>query len=64
MPEDVEDPRKHFPTFDYLLGMSILSLTEERYERLLRERGVKEEELNIILRRLLKIYGLKILTTS
>lgn len=51
LPEDVEDPRKHFPTFDYLLGMSILSLTKERYERLLRERGVKEEELNILLKK-------------
>lgn len=51
LPEDVEDPRKHLPTFDYLLGMSILSLTKERYERLLRERGVKEEELNILLKK-------------
>lgn len=51
LPEDVEDPRKHLANYDYLLGMSILSLTRERYERLLRERGTKEEELNALLKK-------------
>lgn len=51
LPEDVEDPRKYKPNYDYLLGMSIWSLTRERYEKLLRDRDVKEEELNILLRK-------------
>ncbi|KAG9050359.1 DNA topoisomerase 2 [Tulasnella sp. UAMH 9824] len=35
--------------FDYLLGMAIWSLTEEKVAKLLRERDVKEQELNVLL---------------
>ncbi|KAK9322223.1 DNA topoisomerase [Lipomyces orientalis] len=38
-------------SYDYLLGMPIWSLTRERYEKLLRERDAKEEELNILLKK-------------
>lgn len=51
LPEDVEDPRKNKPNYDYLLGMALWSLTKERYERLLRDRDEKEEELNILLKK-------------
>lgn len=51
IPEDAEDPRKHKANYDYLFGMSILSLSKERYERLLQERGQKEEELDLLLKK-------------
>lgn len=51
IPDDAEDPRKHRANYDYLLGMSILSLTKERYEKLLAERGNKEEELETLLKK-------------
>lgn len=35
--------------FDYLLGMQIWSLTQERYEKLLKIQGEKETQLNILL---------------
>ncbi|KAK9243853.1 DNA topoisomerase [Lipomyces tetrasporus] len=38
-------------SYDYLLGMPIWSLTRERYEKLLRERDAKEEELNVLLKK-------------
>ncbi|KAK9455436.1 DNA topoisomerase [Dipodascopsis uninucleata] len=41
-------------SYDYLLGMPIWSLTRERYERLLKERDHKEEELNILLKKTAK----------
>ncbi|KAM9911881.1 hypothetical protein OXX80_014313, partial [Metschnikowia pulcherrima] len=34
--------------YDYLLGMSLWALTRERYEKLLQQKGEKEEELNIL----------------
>lgn len=37
--------------YDYLLGMAIWSLTRERYEKLLKERDNKEEELTELLRK-------------
>lgn len=51
IPEGAEDPRKHLANYDYLFGMSILSLSKERYDRLLRERGIKEEELENLLKK-------------
>lgn len=51
VPDDVEDPRKNKPNYDYLLGMAIWSLTRERYERLLKDRDVKEDELNVLLKK-------------
>lgn len=36
--------------YDYLLGMAIWSLTRERVEKLLRDRAVKEAELNALLK--------------
>lgn len=35
--------------YDYLLGMSLWALTRERFERLMRQRDDKEEQLNILL---------------
>jgi DNA topoisomerase II len=37
-------------TYEYLLGMPIWSLTRERYEKLLQQRGNKETELNSLLK--------------
>ena len=34
--------------FDYLLGMAIWSLTQERVDRLMRQIGDKEEEINVL----------------
>lgn len=42
-------PENVYTQYDYLLGMSLWSLTRERYEKLLRQGGEKEEELNILL---------------
>ena len=36
--------------YDYLLGMAIWSLTRERVEKLLHDRGLKEAELNALLK--------------
>ena len=49
-----EDNNEHKPEtiyshYDYLLGMTIWSLTRERYEKLLKQKGDKESELNILL---------------
>lgn len=38
-----------FSHYDYLLGMPLWSLTREKYERLLRERAAREEELHVLL---------------
>ncbi|KAK9479633.1 DNA topoisomerase [Lipomyces japonicus] len=38
-------------SYDYLVGMPIWSLTRERYEKLLRDRDHKENELNEILKK-------------
>lgn len=42
-------PENVYTQYDYLLGMSLWSLTRERYEKLLQQKGLKEEELNILL---------------
>lgn len=42
-------PETVYSHYDYLLGMPIWSLTREKYERLLQEKGAKESELNILL---------------
>lgn len=42
-------PDTLFSSYDYLLGMPLWSLTREKYERLLKEKGSKEEELNVLL---------------
>lgn len=44
-------PESIYSHYDYLLGMSLWSLTRERYEKLLTQRDGKEEELNILLRK-------------
>lgn len=49
-----EDEAEHRPEniytlYDYLLGMSLWSLTRERYERLLKQKVDKENELNVLL---------------
>lgn len=47
--ENEHVPESIYTNYDYLLGMSLWSLTRERYEKLLRQRGEKEEELNVLL---------------
>lgn len=47
-PEEADKHNDH--GYDYLLGMAIWSLTEERVEKLLRDRGLKEEELTTLLK--------------
>lgn len=42
-------PETVFSHYDYLLGMPLWSLTREKYEKLLQEKGAREEELNILL---------------
>ncbi|ODV78226.1 DNA topoisomerase II [Suhomyces tanzawaensis NRRL Y-17324] len=44
-------PENIYSYYDYLLGMAIWSLTKERYEKLLKQKDEKEEELNILLRK-------------
>lgn len=50
--EDEEEnrPETVYSQYDYLLGMSLWSLTRERYEKLLKQRDDKEGELNQLLR--------------
>ncbi|EGV63849.1 hypothetical protein CANTEDRAFT_104632 [Yamadazyma tenuis ATCC 10573] len=48
--EEENKPENIFQQYDYLLGMSLWSLTRERYEKLLRQRDDKEQELNDLLR--------------
>lgn len=52
--ELTEEANEHVPEtiysqYDYLLGMSLWSLTHERYQKLLQQKGEKEEELNVLL---------------
>lgn len=47
-PTDINAPS--LATYEYLLGMPIWSLTRERYEKLLQQRGNKEIELNSLLK--------------
>lgn len=42
-------PVNVFSFYDYLLGMSIWSLTRERYEKILKQKDEKEHELNVLL---------------
>lgn len=42
-------PETVFSHYDYLLGMPIWALTREKYEKLLQEKGLREEELNVLL---------------
>lgn len=51
---DSSAPNEHVPEtvfshYDYLLGMPLWSLTREKYEKLLQEKGARENELNILL---------------
>lgn len=51
---NTKDSNEHKPEtiyshYDYLLGMTIWSLTRERYEKLLKQKDDKEKELNILL---------------
>ena len=46
--ENVHVPENIYSYYDYLLGMSLWALTRERYEKLLQQKGEKEEELNIL----------------
>lgn len=50
---EAEEIHGKIPTngYDYLLGMALWSLTKERYEKLLRERDGKEEELIELLKK-------------
>ena len=52
-PEDESQykPETTYSQYDYLLGMAIWSLTRERYEKLLRQRDEKQEELNELLKK-------------
>lgn len=45
-------PETKYTHYDYLLGMLIWSLTKEKYEKLLRQKGAKEEELDTLLGKL------------
>lgn len=47
--ENVHIPENIYSNYDYLLGMSLWALTRERYEKLLQQKGEKEQELNILL---------------
>lgn len=47
--ENEHVPENVYTHYDYLLGMSLWSLTRERYEKLLQQRGDKESELNVLL---------------
>lgn len=47
--EGVHVPDNVYTYYDYLLGMSLWSLTRERYEKLLSQKEAKEAELNSIL---------------
>lgn len=47
--ESEHKPENVYTQYDYLLGMSLWSLTRERYEKLLNQRDEKESELNILL---------------
>lgn len=42
-------PLTIYSVYDYLLGMSLWSLSKERYEKLLKQRDEKEQELNELL---------------
>lgn len=42
-------PTTIYSVYDYLLGMSLWSLSKERYEKLLKQRDEKERELNELL---------------
>lgn len=44
-------PDTVYAYYDYLLGMTMWSLTKERYEKLLSQKDDKEKELNILLRK-------------
>lgn len=44
-------PETIYSHYDYLLGMSIWSLTRERYEKLLQQKDEKEHELNDLLKK-------------
>jgi DNA topoisomerase-2 len=46
----VEVNKPSLPSYEYLLGMAIWSLTKERYEKLLKQRDGKEDELNNLLK--------------
>lgn len=43
-------PENVYQQYDYLLGMSLWSLTRERYEKLLKQRDDKEQELHDLLK--------------
>ncbi|GMM34965.1 DNA topoisomerase 2 [Saccharomycopsis crataegensis] len=50
----VEDELSHSPdtiysSYDYLLNMPLWSLTKEKYEKLLKQKDAKDEELNLLL---------------
>ncbi|RKP29401.1 type II DNA topoisomerase [Metschnikowia bicuspidata] len=47
--EPADGAASQFSHYDYLLGMPLWSLTREKYERLLRERAAREEELHVLL---------------
>jgi DNA topoisomerase-2 len=48
--DDAEDPAPGANDFDYLLGMAIWSLTQERVEKLLRQIGDKEAEVDALIK--------------
>ncbi|CAH6723755.1 DNA topoisomerase 2 [[Candida] jaroonii] len=49
--DDENRPENVYQQYDYLLGMSLWSLTKERYEKLLKQRDDKQEELTRLLRK-------------
>ena len=49
--EDSEDGSVDANSYDYLLGMALWSLTQERVEKLQRQIGEKEEEIDALMKR-------------
>ncbi|KIW93829.1 uncharacterized protein Z519_05144 [Cladophialophora bantiana CBS 173.52] len=49
--EDTEEESIDASAYDYLLGMPLWSLTQERVERLLRQIGDKEEEMDTLMKK-------------
>ncbi|KAI1629208.1 DNA topoisomerase II [Exophiala viscosa] len=49
--EEAEDDSTDASSYDYLLGMALWSLTQERVEKLLKQIGNKEEEIDVLMKK-------------
>ncbi|KAK4943545.1 DNA topoisomerase 2 [Elasticomyces elasticus] len=49
--EEAEDDSTDASSYDYLLGMALWSLTQERVEKLLKQIGDKEEEIDVLMKK-------------